>query len=67
MKSLHYNNSLKSKQDLATVGHELIKAIIETGERQIILSSDDGDGDVWVYRINVQCDRIDQVIQITEN
>lgn len=67
MKSLHYNNSLKSKQELASVGHELIKAVLESGEREIILSVDDGDGDVWVYRITVSCDRIEQVIQITEN
>ena len=67
MKSLHYNNSLKSKQELASVGHELIKAVLESGEREIILSVDDGDGDVWKYYLTISSDKIDPIIQINEN
>lgn len=67
MKSLHYNNSVKSKQKLSDVGNEMIRAILESGEREIILSVDDGDGDVWKYYLSVSSDKIDPIIQLNEN
>ncbi|MCA6430341.1 MAG: hypothetical protein IM613_12980 [Cytophagales bacterium] len=67
MISLHYNNHVISKQHISGVANALIEAIIEKGERDIVLSVDDGDGVVWKYTVSVECEQIKSIQQLNEN
>jgi hypothetical protein len=65
--SIHYNNSIHSKQSYEEVAMKLILAIVEKGSDENILSMDDGDGDVWKYTIIVSSERVKAIAQIKEN
>jgi len=67
MKSLHYNNHISSKQDPNEVAKQIFTEILENSDRELQLSIDDGDGDVWVYKISWYCDRIEPFTQLKEN
>lgn len=67
MKSLHYNNHITSKQKFDDVAIELLSQIIECGQKQILLSVDDGDGSIWKYTIEVDCKIVKQASQLNEN
>lgn len=64
---VHLNNHISSKQDVNKFARELFDLIVQSGKRDITMSIDDGDGDVWKYQISVVSDRVDEVTQITEN
>lgn len=67
MKSLHLNNHISSKQDINKFARELFDLIVQSGHRDITMSIDDGDGDVWKYKIEVSSNRVPEVQQIKEN
>ena len=67
MASIHYNNSVTSKQKFSDVARELLRLIIEEGEREINLSVDDGDGDVWKYSISIESKLVSEINQLKEN
>jgi hypothetical protein len=56
-----------SKQDEKAIAVQMLEAIINNSEGQIILTVDDGDGDVWKYTLDISCERIDKVTQVIEN
>jgi hypothetical protein len=67
MKNFHLNNNSKSKQDINKLASKILTAIFEENDGMIILSVDDGDGDVWKYQIHVDCDHVPAIRQIDEN
>lgn len=67
MASIHLNNHISSKQDINKFAKELFDLIVQSGHRDITMSIDDGDGDVWRYNIIVTSDRVPQVQQLNEN
>lgn len=68
MKNLHFNNHISSKQDYNKLAKMLLDAIIGQGEREITLTVDDGDGDVWKYEMDISCERVENIsTPITEN
>lgn len=67
MEHLHFNNHITSKQDTNRFARELFDAIVQSGHRTIIMSIDDGDGDVWKYEIQVSSNRVPEINQLNEN
>lgn len=66
MKALHYNNSSADWTDKKVLAVKLLHTIMsQPGVFDLIV--DDGDGDVWRYRISVECDRLENVQHISEN
>jgi hypothetical protein len=67
MKSLHFNNHISSKQTKESFGKEIFEAIFRESDGQIIITVDDGDGDVWKYTLTIDVERLKTVTQIKEN
>ena len=67
MAHIHLNNHISSKQDINKFARELFDLIIQSGQRNITMSIDDGDGDVWKYEIEVSSNRVPQIQQLKEN
>lgn len=67
MKHLHYLNHSSTKKDPKDFALSLFNAVLETGEGQITMSVDDGDGDIWKYTINIDVEYLKNVKQIKEN
>jgi predicted ATP-grasp superfamily ATP-dependent carboligase len=65
--SIHYNNDIHSKQSYEEFAKQLMDYVLEKGIDEIILSVDDGDGDVWKYTIIVSSERVKAIAQIKEN
>lgn len=67
MKSLHFNNHISSLQDMEKFAMKVFLEVTNNKEGVFQISIDDGDGDVWKYTIVVDCGRVKEVQQITEN
>lgn len=67
MKSLHFNNHTSSLQDMEKFAMKVFLEVTNNKEGVFQMSIDDGDGDIWKYTIVVDCDRVKEVTQITEN
>jgi hypothetical protein len=65
--SIHYNNDIHSKQSYEEFAKKLMDAIVEKGAKEIILSIDDGDGDIYKHTISVSSERVPAIAQIKEN
>jgi len=66
-RSIHFNNHVSSKQDTDKFARRLFDLIVQSGERDITMSIDDGDGDIWKYEIYIDVSRIPQIKQLKEN
>lgn len=67
MKSLHLNNSSKSKQSVRDFAAKVFTEIMEGRDDQFQISVDDGDGDVWKITITKESELLKPIGQITEN
>lgn len=65
--NIHLNNQVSSRQDINKFAKELFDLIVQSGHREITMSIDDGDGDVWKYNIIVTSDRVPHIQQLNEN
>ena len=65
--SFYFNNDSTSKQDHRALAYQLMEAIMNNQGSEVILTVDDGDGDVWKYTLDISCERIDKVTQVIEN
>lgn len=66
-KPLYYNNHISSQQDQNRFFKDLFEAVIDNSGGIITMVVDDGDGDIWKYTIDIECERIDKVTQVIEN
>lgn len=66
-KHLHYLNHASTKKDPKDFALSLFHAILETGDGQVTMSVDDGDGDVWKYTIDIEVEHLKTVTQIKDN
>jgi|GEM_PF-5870430 len=67
-KHLHFNNHLSSKQSLNVFAVEVLIQIMENPRGYFTMSVDDGDGDLYQYKIFVHGERVKNATSpITEN
>jgi hypothetical protein len=67
MKSLHFNNHIRSKQDSKEFADKVFKEIMQNKDRVFQITVDDGDGDVWKITVETTCECVKTVTQIQEN
>ena len=67
MQTIIYDNHLSGKKSPEQVGAQLLTAIMNHGNEEIKLIVDDGDGDVYTFRIECFSEKSPHIHQIKEN
>jgi DNA polymerase IIIc chi subunit len=67
MKSIHFNNHVLNQETTEQFAMKLFKTIIEQGEKTVVMSIDDGDGDIYKHTLTVTSERVKAIDQIKEN
>jgi DNA polymerase IIIc chi subunit len=67
MKSIHFNNHVLNQETTEQFAMKLFKTIIEQGEKTVVMSIDDGDGDIYKHTLTVTSERVKAIAQIKEN
>jgi len=67
MKNLYFNNHTKGSKPIEWLEKQILTEILD-GESQFKITMDDGDGNVYIYTIDVSCELSETITQaIREN